>query len=215
MVGVMQGAGMGGTEMTWSDGSDPQPEEPDDGYPDSLWPDDDGSADDWPQAAGRPARVRGADPADAPVPWRRAVPPAGTVPPAATGARDGSERRGRIVTLVITGVLAVGLGAGAVAVYRSAQPGTPPVAAASPGTGPGATTEIQVEATVTAVGPGTITIGGRAAQSVTATVTSATRFTGSVRTLAGVRVGDTVVAQIVVANGVGRVLTLQDPASDS
>jgi hypothetical protein len=66
-----------------------------------------------------------------------------------------------------------------------------------------------------AVRSGTITLGGGPMQSVTASVTSATRFTGSVRTLAAVRAGDTVAAQIVIENGVAKVVTLQDPASES
>jgi hypothetical protein len=68
---------------------------------------------------------------------------------------------------------------------------------------------------VTAVGSSTITIAGRPGLSVTAAATPATRFTGTVRTLAQVHKGDTVDAQITIVNGVARVLSLQDPASDS
>lgn len=218
--------------MTWDAEQDPRPEEPDDEYRDFLWPDDDekddnGPDDDWPEEGGRPAPVRAGVPEDVPVPWQWGV------PPAIAGARVAGERRRRILTLAITGVVAVGLGAGAVLVYRSTLAGAMPAAAASPGTGqapgqgggqagPGggqagqrAVTEMQVLARVTAVRSGTITFGGGPMQSVTAAVTSATRFTGSVRTLAGVSVGDTVAAQIMIDNGVAKVVTLQDPAGES
>jgi hypothetical protein len=52
-------------------------------------------------------------------------------------------------------------------------------------------------------------------QSVRAAVTSATRFTGTVRTLAAVRVGNVVQAQITVTNGTAKLVSLQDPASES
>jgi len=81
--------------------------------------------------------------------------------------------------------------------------------------GQGADTQLAVVGRVVAVSGRTITIGGGPMQSVKASVTSATRFTGSARTLTAVRVGDIVAAQITEVNGVARVITLQDPASDS
>ena len=74
---------------------------------------------------------------------------------------------------------------------------------------------MEVVARVRAVRSGTITFSDGPLGSVTAAVTRATRFTGSVRMLAAVRVGDTVAAQIVIGNGVARVITLQDPDSES
>ncbi len=155
------------------------------------------------------------------VPFQWAVPPAPPYPQHAGG------RARRIVTLAITAVVAIGLGAAAVLVYRHAQAGLTPAAAASqsagapqPGQGGGpagqrTVQEMQIVAAVTAVGSDTITIGGGAVQSVRAEVTSATEFTGSVRSLSGVKVGDDVAAVIIIENGVAKVVTLQDPASDS
>jgi len=113
-----------------------------------------------------------------------------------------------------------------VLVYRQVQSAGAPAAATSAGTGqrpgqgggqagPGSVTEMQLVARVTAVGSRTVTLGGGPVQSVTATVTSGTKFTGSVHTLAGVRVGDIVAAQITIADGTARVVSLQDPASES
>jgi hypothetical protein len=160
-------------------------------------------------------------PAEPLVPFQWTVPPAPPLPP------DAGGRGRRVVTLAITAAVAVGLGAGAVAVYRHAQTGSSPTATASqsagapqPGqgggpAGQGTVQEMQIVAAVTAVGSDTITFGGGPVQSVTAEVTSATKFTGSVRSLSGIKVGDNVAAVIVVENGVSKVITLQDPASDS
>jgi hypothetical protein len=225
IVGVMQAAGTGGTEMTWGTDQDPWPGKPDDDeYPDFLWPDDDEQDEDRPQDAGqpeRPGRVGTGMPGEHLVPIQWAVPPAPAYP------HDAGGRARRIVTLAMTAVVAIGLGAGAVLVYRHAQAGSTPTAAASQSTGapqpgrsggpagPGAVEEMQIEATVTAVGSDTITIGGGLTQAVRAEVTSATRFTGAVRSLSGVKVGNDVAALIVIENGVARVATLQDPASNS
>jgi hypothetical protein len=161
------------------------------------------------------------------VPGEHLVPFQWAVPPAPTYPHDAGGRGRRIVTLAITAAVAVGLGAGAVLVYRHAEAGSTPTAAASqsagapqPGqsggpAGQGTVQEMEIQATVTAVGSDTITIGGGPVQSVRAEVTSATRFTGSVRSLSGVKVGNDVAAVIIVENGVAKVATLQDPASDS
>jgi hypothetical protein len=95
------------------------------------------------------------------------------------------------------------------------SPGTESPGTGSPGTGQGSVTELAMVGRVIAVGSGTVTIGGGPMQPVTAAVTSATRFTGAVRTLAGVRAGNTVAAQITIVNGVARLVSLQDPASES
>jgi hypothetical protein len=224
---VTQAADVGGTEMTWGTDQDPRPGKPedDDEYPDFLWPDDDDEQDDDRRRdAGRgdrPGRVGAGSPGDPLVPFQWAVPPAPAYP------HDVGGRGRRIVTLGITAAIAIGLGAGAVLVYRHAQAGSTPTATASqsagvprPGqsggpAGQGTVQELDIQATVTAVGSDTITIGGGPVQSVKAVVTSATRFTGSVRSLSGVRVGNDVAALIIIENGTARVVTLQDPASDS
>jgi hypothetical protein len=226
MVGVKQAADVGGTEMTWGTDQDPwtgKPED-DDEYPDFLWPDDDEQDEDEPRDARRPGQldgIRGEMPPQPLVPFQWEVPPAPPYPP------DVGWRGRRVVTLAITAAVAVGLGAAAVAVYRHEQTGSSPTATASqsagapqPGqgggpAGQGAVQEMQIVAGVTAVSADTITIGGGPVQSVKAQVTGATKFTGSVRSLSAVKVGDHVAAVIVIANGVSKVITLQDPASDS
>jgi hypothetical protein len=233
---------MGGTAMTWGTENDrwpqePQeaqePQEPDDEYPGFLWPDDedgndeDGNDEDGTdeQPAAGPPRATGPGAAPgAPVPFLWGVPPEAAL------AQDRRDRRRRLVTLGITAVVALGLGAGAVLTYRDAQAGSAPAAASSPaasqapgqggglagpGGAQGSVTEMQIVARVTAVGSGTITIGGGPVQAVRAAVTRATRFTGSVRTLAAVRVGDIVAAQIEIEGDVARVVILQDPVSES
>jgi hypothetical protein len=236
IVGVMQAAGVGGTEMTWGADQDPWAGKPDDDeYPDFLWPDDDDEQDkdeqdkdeqdeDRPAGArqpGQPAGIGAEMPGEPLVPFQWPLPPAPAYPHNASG------RTRRIVTLAVTAAVAVGLGAGAVVVYRHAQAASTPAAAASqnatpppPGrsggpAGQGVVQEMEMVATVTAVGSDTITIGGGPVQPVRAEVTSATRFTGSVRSLSGVKVGNDVAAVIIVENGVAKVATLQDPASDS
>jgi hypothetical protein len=211
--------------MTWGTDQDPWAGEPeDDEYPDFLWPDDDEPDEDEPPDSRRPGQLDGIGaelPPEPLVPFQWAVPPAPPYPPDARG------RVRRVVTLAITAVVAVGLGAGAVAVYRYAETGSSPTATASQGAGApqpgqgggpagqGMVQEMQIVAAVTAVGSDTITIGGGPVRSVKAQVTSATKFAGAVRSLSGVKVGDNVAAVIVVENGVAKVITLQDPASDS
>jgi hypothetical protein len=207
--------------MTSGSTQEPWPHRQDDEYPDFLWPDDDDKHDDdWPDGAGRPVGIGAAVPPDAPVPFRWGVPPAPVY------ARNARGRRRRALSLAITAVVGIGSGAGAVLAYRSTEAGSTPAAAASQGTGlspgqdggpagQGPSVVQLVIGMVTAVGPGTITIGGGPTGAVKATVTSATTFTGAARTLSAVRVGDTVQAQVTVTNGVARVVSLQDPASVS
>jgi hypothetical protein len=204
--------------MTGGGTYEPRPGQPDDEYPDFLWPDDDQDTA-WP-AESRRLSGDGRGPApDHPVPFSWPVPPV-PFPPQAT-----HERGRRLIALTATAVAALGLGAGAVLLYRHAQADSTPSAAAShsaartPGgaapAGPGSETEMDVLGRVTAVGNGSITIGGGPGQSIRAAVTSATRFTGTVRTLASVRVGNVVEAQMTVTNGMAKLVSLQDPASES
>ena len=207
--------------MTGGSTHDRWPDEPHDEYPDFLWPDDTDDQDAaWPDDAGQPGGDGRGVPPGQPVPFPWPVPPA---PYPLPGAR---ERRHSGIALTVTAVVAVGLGAGAVLAYRNTQADSTPSAAAShsvrltPGrggtpAGQGAEAEMQVLGQVTAVGKGSITIGGGPVQPVRAAVTSATRFTGTVRRLSAVRVGNVVEAQIVLANGTARLVSLQDPASES
>jgi hypothetical protein len=211
---------MGGTEMTWGSTHGPRPDGPGDEYPDYLWPDEDDEPDDArPDEAGLPTAFGAGVPPDARVPRQQGVPPAPAYAPS-VGAR-----RRTVLALAGTAALACGLGAGAMLAYRQAQSDAAPAASVSqgtgspgttsPGTGQGSVTELAMVGRVIAVGSGTVTIGGGPMQPVTAAVTSATRFTGAVRTLAGVRAGNTVAAQITIVNGVARLVSLQDPASES
>jgi hypothetical protein len=207
--------------MTGSSAHAPRPDQPDDEYPDFLWPDDDDDQD--AARPDEPGQVSGDGRGAArgqPVPFSWPVPP---MPFPAQRAR---ERRRSVIALTATAVAAAGLGAGAVLVYRNAQADSTPSGPSSqnasliPGhgvapAGPGSAAEMEVLGKVIAVGNGSITIGGGPVQSVRAAVTSATRFTGTVRTLAAVRVGNVVQAQITVTNGTARLVSLQDPASES
>jgi hypothetical protein len=101
----------------------------------------------------------------------------------------GTGRRGvRGLALALTFVIALGAGAGAVE-------------------------SVTVLGRVIAVGHQSVTVGGGPGQAISARVTSATQYTGTVRSLAQVRVGDTVTAHITVSDGVARLISLQDPAS--
>jgi hypothetical protein len=199
----------------------PRPDQPDDEYPDFLWPDDDDDQDTaWPDEARQASgNGRSAIPGQ-PVPFSWPVPP---VPFPAQRAR---ERRRSLIALTATAVAAAGLGVGAVLVYRNAQAGSTPSSTASHNAslrpahggapaGPGSEAEMEVLGKVAAVGKSSITIGGGPVQSVRAAVTSATRFTGTVHRLAAVRVGNVVQAQIIVTNGTAKLISLQDPASES
>jgi hypothetical protein len=205
--------------MTGGSTYEPWPDQPDDEYPDFLWPDDDDQETGWPAS---PRQLSGDSRGPAP---GHPVPFSWPVPPAPFPAQATHERRRRLAALTATAVAALGLGAGTVLVYRHSQADSTPSAAAShnagltPGgaapAGPGSESEMEILGRVTAVGNGSITIGGGPVQSIRATVTSATRFTGTVRTLASVRVGNVVEAQITVTNRAAKLVSLQDPASES
>jgi len=65
--------------------------------------------------------------------------------------------------------------------------------------------------TVTAVRRASVTIGGPG-HTVTATVTSGTRFTGKVTGLGGIKVGDQVSAQLTRRGGQVTAVMIGDPA---
>jgi hypothetical protein len=87
--------------------------------------------------------------------------------------------------------------------------GTLPGGALPGGGGPGAS--MFVMGTVTVVSPTSVTIGGPG-HTVTATVTGATRITGKVAGLGGIKVGDQVSAQLVQDGGRVIAVALADPA---
>jgi hypothetical protein len=220
----------GGPDPGWP-GDDPDPDWPGDnpaGGPDPGWPQDDAAderdpdwPDDWPDE----------DQADPP--WRRAVPPASPAypaPPAAYGPRGGHGRRSaRPLALATVAVVALGAGAGvALAIDRGLDSSSSPSATPSsqpsysaPGSGsgtvpggvPGGGSVVQtfIEGRVSAVSSTSITIGGPG-QSLTAAITAATKVTGNVTSIGGVKVGDQVSAQITTSGGQPTVTAIQDPA---
>jgi hypothetical protein len=208
---------MGGSEMTGDTPPGRWPDEWGDANEDFHWPDDD-QDDGWPDEAGTAGQIHSGATLDDHVPVRP------WVPPAPAYARPARGRIRSVLALAGTAVLACGLGAAAVLAYRAAEPGPTAAAAPSqgaelePGQSGGPAGQAPVElmtllGRVTAVRSGTLTIAA-GPQPVTAAVVSATRFTGTVRTLAGVRVGDIVAAQIAIVDGTARIVSLQDPASD-
>jgi hypothetical protein len=80
-----------------------------------------------------------------------------------------------------------------------------------PGGGPGGTGMLFIMGKVTAVSGTSITIGGPT-HTVTTAVISATRVTGRVSGISGVRVGDHVSAQISQSGGRATATAIQDPA---
>jgi hypothetical protein len=190
-----------------------------------LWPDD-GPDSDWPEdGPDRGWPDDGADP-EWPDDWPERGWPDVAHRPDGYGvpAVDvGTGMRGRrLLALALTFVIALGAGGGAVYLYKSDLAGPASgTASLSPRTsiggpaGAGSAESVMVLGRVLAVGHDSVTIGGGPGQAITARATSATQFTGTVRSLAQVRVGDTVTAQITVSDGVARLVRLQDPASQS
>jgi hypothetical protein len=174
-----------------------------DGGPDPDWPDD------WPE---------GDRPDVAHRPDGSGVPPVGV----------GSGTRGfRGLALGLTFAVALCAGAGAVYLYKSELAGSASAATSpSPGTttgggpvtgggpaGAGSVESVMVLGRVLAVGRDSVTVGGGPGRAISARATSATQFTGTVRSLAQVRVGDAVTAQITVSDGVATLVRLRDPVS--
>jgi len=202
--------------MGLEDAKRPDDDWPEDDSPDPDWPDD------WPEG----------DPAP---PWPGAAPPWPGGPPGA--ARAGGPRRGRGRALAIAAVAVVALGAGAgitaalsqglssspvsvspTTAPPAGQPGGGGVFPGGQGGGPaggpggGATLQMFIGGKVTAVSSTSITISG-GTHTVTAAITGATRVTGKVTSIASVKVGDFVSAQITQSNGQSTALSIQDPAS--
>jgi hypothetical protein len=209
----------------WSDDTagEPDPDWPDDtaAERDPDWPDDDAAderdpdwPDDWPDEGGED--------------W--------AAPAAAYGMGGASGRRNlRPLALAAVAVVALGAGAGvALGIGRgldnssspSATPSTQPsYEAPGGGTVPGGGTipgggaapgggqvgEAFIGGRVEAVSSTSITIGGPG-QSITAAITAATKITGKVTSIGGVKVGDQVSAQITMSGGQATVTAIQDPA---
>ncbi len=175
---------------------------------------------------------------DEPGPAGGAWPGAWDPPGPGRPARGSAGRRGLLFAL--TAVVAAAAGFGVVAVAVKDVTGSPAAASSSPSTaapspygsavlpsgGPGlapqaggvpslpagATLRLEVGGPVTAVSPTSITIGS-GGNVVTAAVTRATKVTGKVAGIVGVKVGDLVSATITGADGKLTADSIQDPAS--
>ena len=175
---------------------------------------------------------------DEPGPGGGAWPGAWDPPGPGRPPRGSAGRRGLLFTL--TAVVAAAAGFGVVAFAVKDVTGSPAAASSSPsatspspygsaglpsdGTGlspqaggvpplpAGATLRLEVGGPVTAVSPTSITIGS-GGNAVTAAVTRATKVTGKVAGIGGVKVGDLVSATITGANGKLTADSIQDPAS--
>jgi hypothetical protein len=165
--------------------------------------------------------------------------PLGSAPPGFPPPYGGPGRRAehparRGLLLAATALVAAGFAFGVVDVAQhdvsgspaasstpSASPPTPGGSAGEPtsGTGnglpslaPGATMQLVIGGPVTAVSAKSITVG-TGDRAVTASVTSATKVTGKVTSIGGIKVGDVVSATISGTNGKLVATSIQDPAS--
>jgi hypothetical protein len=170
---------------------------------------------------------------DASEPW----PPAGYPPP-----RNATRRGRRVAALAATAVLAAGGGFavvtaalrdGTASPAANASPGAnqpggtapsgaapsggagnqlQPGSGALPTPGPGQGLRLAIGGKVAAVSATSITLGSPG-RYVTAAVTGATKITGKVSDISGVKVGDMVTAQITGTGGKLTAIAIQDPAS--
>ena len=200
-------------------------DEPDDF--DDFDDDDDGPGRHWP-APGYPPGAPGEPPGG----WHRGAPWGG-----------GAARRGWLLALTAVVAAAFGFGVVVVALHEAAgpasagaapsssataSPGAVPPKSGTSGAGngtqpvpqggglpslpPGAMERLEIGGQVTAVSATSITLNG-GGQEITATVTRATKVTGKVTSISGVKVGDFVSASISGANGKLTADSIQDPAS--
>jgi hypothetical protein len=190
-------------------------EEPDQDWPpdemdderDPDWPDD------WPDE----------DPARPP------APPGWPEPPYPPGPGRPGSARGPRRPLVLAVIALAALAAGAGIALAASQGPSPSAASAAPsqapsfggpgqgnvgggppGSGGGPVSQLLVGGKVLKVSSTSISIGGTG-RSVTAAITSATKVTGRVSGIGGVKVGDQVTAQITQASGQATVTAIQDP----
>ena len=154
-------------------------------------------------------------------------PPPGFPPP------PGRPAAGRGWIFIVTAVVAAAAAFGVVEVAvhdvpgRPAASATPRAGAPSTGTGgtqgsppgaglaslpPGAMEQLEIGGPVTAVSATSITIGS-GSRAVTAAVTSATKVTGKVAGIGGIKVGDLVSASLTGTSGNLVADAIQDPAS--
>ena len=161
-------------------------------------------------------------------------------PGAPPGGWYRAARRGWLLALTAVVAAAFGFGVVVVALHEAAGPAsagaapsssaTPSPGAVAPKTGagngtqpvpqggglpplpPGAMERLEIGGQVTAVSATSITLNG-GGQEITATVTRATKVTGKVTSISGVKVGDFVSASISGANGKLTADSIQDPAS--
>ncbi len=192
--------------------------------------DDDGPGPRWP-APGFPPGAPGEPPGG----WQRRY--------GAGAWGGGAARRGWLLALTAVVAAALGFGVVVVALHEAAgpasagaapsssataSPGAVPPSTGTSGAGngtqpapqggglpslpPGAMERLEIGGQVTAVSATSITLNG-GGQEITATVTRATKVTGKVTSITGVKVGDFVSASISGANGKLTADSIQDPAS--
>jgi sRNA-binding protein len=192
-----------------------------DKFLDDEWPDDDGPDEPWPDEA-RPAGS-----------WPGHARPAGPGPGSSGG--QPRRRRAQVAATIAMVFAAAGIGGAAVIVARdltASQTATPTSAPSSQPTGqaggnglpggsgslpgggslPGPGAQVFIGGPVTAVTSTSITLGGPDGQTVTAAVTAATRVTGKVSSISGIKVGDQVSVQLTQNGNTVTVVAIQDPA---
>jgi hypothetical protein len=172
-------------------------------------------------------------------PTRPAGPPPWPAPPPWYGGGYGEPPRPRpprTLTFAAIAVVAAAVGA-AVAVGITHWPASSPSSAASAGPtagsspagpapnsgngfqapglgggsgGGGASEQLMLAGKVTAVSAASITISA-GAHTITAQITGATQFSGSVKNASGIKTGDTVMIEVSVDNGKSVATTITDP----
>ena len=133
-----------------------------------------------------------------------------------------ARRPRRAIAMAVTAVVAATAGFLVTTAMRDPSSGpaaassSPPAAAPSGGAiptlGPGQLLHLQIGGKVTAVSATSITITG-GSQQVSAAVTGSTKVTGKVTSIADVKTGDFVSAQITGTDGKLTATAIQDPAS--
>lgn len=167
---------------------------------------------------------------------RPAAPPPWPAPPPWHGGGFGESprpRQPRTLTFAAVAVVAAAVGAAA-AVGVTHWPASSPSAAASagptagsspagpapntgnglqapvPGGGSGVSEQLMLAGKVTAVSGTSITIHA-GTNTITARITSATQFSGAVKSAGGIKTGDEVMIEVSVANGQSVATTITDP----
>ena len=164
-------------------------------------------------------------------PARPPAPPGWPAPPHPPGPGRPGSARGPRRPLVLAVVALAALAAGAGIALAASRGPAPSAASAAPsqapsfggpgpgqrrrrparqGGGGGPVSQLFVGGKVLKVSSTSISIGGTG-RSVTAEVTSATKVTGRVSGIGGVKVGDQVTAQITQGSGQATVTAIQDP----